>query len=222
MKIDYVTFFSIFVTDIRRMASISEKIINKIKRGGRDHFVSAADFLDITSDVTARQTLRRLEKCGMLVKINTGLWFYPKALYDVPIEYCKPESIAVELRKRYGVQSVPIPFDWLAGLNVHSENLPLYFTTGPTKQLNLNSECQVTFQHTADFTIFAFSNVKMRNAYICMKLIGRQCLTEEQIAYIKKKIHGAWNASTERDSLLFKTWMRKVIQNEDHEQIFLP
>ena len=193
------------------METISEKIQNRIKRGGRDKFVSSDDFWDLTNDATARQTLRRLEKSEMLTKIDTGLWYYPRSMYGVDIQYCKPEKIAAELKKRYGIQSAPVPSNWLIDMRVSIEDLPLYYTNGPTRQVNLWPRVQATFQHTTDLTIFAISIARVRDAYICMKLIGHEGLTDERIEYLKQKIHGLKGASFERDSMLLKPWMRKIL-----------
>lgn len=193
------------------METISEKIQNRIKRGGREHFVSSDDFMDLTNDATARQTLRRLEKSGMLTKIDTGLWYYPRSIHGVDIQYCNPEKIAAELKRRYGIQCAPIPSNWLIDMCVSIEDLPLYYTNGPTRQVNLWPNVQATFQHTTDLTIFAISIAKVRDVYICMKLIGPKGLTNEHMEYLKQKIHGLHGASFERDSMLLKPWMRKIL-----------
>lgn len=193
------------------MITISEKIQNRIKRGGRDNFVSSDDFLDLTNDATARQTLRRLEKSGMLTKIDTGLWYYPRSLYGVDITYCKPEKIATEIKKRYGIHSSPIPFGWLTDMGVSIAGLPLYYTNGSTRRVNLWPTVQATFQHTTDLTMFAMPNVKMRNAYICMKVIGPKDLTDEHIKYIKHKLNGLHGVSFEKSVMLLKPWMRKIL-----------
>lgn len=193
------------------METISEKIQNRIKRGGREHFVSSDDFLDLTNDATARQTLRRLEHSGMLVKIDTGLWYYPRSTYGVDINFCEPEKIAKELRKRYGIQSVPVPSSWLADMRLPIDDLPLYFTNGPTRQVNLWPTVQATFRHTTDLTMFAISVSKVRDAYICMKLIGQKDFIDDHLEYLNQKLHGLHSASYERDLMLLKPWMRKML-----------
>lgn len=194
------------------MESLTDRITNRIKRGGRESFFASSDFCDIANDTTVRQTLRRLEKKEMLVKIDQGLWYYPASKYGVTIEECKPERIADELKRRYGIHSARVPLHLLLELGIDTESLPYYFTSGPTRKVNWWPNVQVVFQHTSDQTMFAISSCYVCDIYISLKIIGQKNITGEQISTLKSKIAKIPAASISKNSILFKTWMRKIIQ----------
>ena len=194
------------------MEDISVRIMNKIRRGGRDKFVSSDDFSKIAGDATARQVLKRLEAKGELMKIERGLWYYPKTLIDgTPFFLCEPKRAIEGSMKKNNVRIIQIPTSLHSALHL-GENAPRFLTDGPTRHLSISDNISIEGKHSSDTRIFLFKSQKIRNTYILLKFIGEKVVNEEQLKFLDAytRDHGYGPRISEFD--LLPSWMRKKIE----------
>ncbi len=192
--------------------TISKQIENRIlkKRKGQVLFVS--DFEKIGNYETVRKTLQRLTKKGKLVRIATGIYYYPKIDTALGILYPSIETIAKSIAKRDKARIVPAGNYALYLLGL-SEQIPMnvvFLTDASTRKIKINNQ-QIIFKKTSPRNLSPKN--KLINLIIqALKNIGKENLNENHLKILKQQIKKSNEYRQIKNELHFApVWIRKII-----------
>lgn len=89
------------------MQSISNQIVTKIKKNGRGKIIFTNDFSLLGTEFVIRQTLSRLCKEGLILRLSAGIYIYPKISKLVGIVYPSVEEVVKQIAKHEKSRIVP-------------------------------------------------------------------------------------------------------------------
>src|SRR5690606_5805485 len=84
-----------------------DKIENRVLKSSKGTFFFAEDFANYTSPDNIRQSLSRLEKDGVLVRLAQGIYLKPKTDELLGVIYPSIEEIAKQIAKRDKARIAP-------------------------------------------------------------------------------------------------------------------
>lgn len=193
------------------------QIKNKIKNYKRGKIFFSEDFAIFGSPDTIRKSLQRLVYSGLIVRIATGIYWYPKKeteLYGVKISG-KPtlDEIAKAIAKRDKARIIPTGIHALNLLNL-STQVPanvVYLTDGPARRINIGTGNGILFKHTAEVKRLAYKSQFLMLIVSAMREIGEGNLTAEQLQIIKNHFSKITKQEFEADIKLIPVWIRKIL-----------
>jgi predicted transcriptional regulator of viral defense system len=89
------------------MQTSSNEIITYIKRNRRGKIFFADEFRKFGSNVAVRQTLSRLCKKQILIRLSSGIYLYPQIDSEIGIIYPSIETVAKTIAKREKMRMIP-------------------------------------------------------------------------------------------------------------------
>ncbi len=168
--------------------NISE-MMNKIEASPEGTAFIISDFTDSIGYETAKKTLARLEKKGVLRRVLRGV--YDKPAYSNLLQEVAapdPEQIAEALARSYNWTIAPSGNTALnlLGLSTQVPANWVFISSGPYKKYEFGS-VKLEFLHRADKTIAGMSQTTAM-VIEALKAIGRENVTEEHIKRLKRRL----------------------------------
>ena len=122
------------------MSSVTDKIINRIKRKSRGWVFTPRDFLDVGSRAGVDQVLSRLAKDGMIRRLDRGIYDYPKQSDLLGTLSPNPDNIA----RAMAVGDYVFPSGAMAanllGLSTQVPAKPSYLTNATTRTRKVSGQ----------------------------------------------------------------------------------
>jgi len=84
------------------MASVAQKILNRIHRNGRGWVFTPKDFLDLGARSNIDFVLHRLADAGTVQRLDRGLYYYPKSHPKIGVLTADGAQIAAAVARQYG------------------------------------------------------------------------------------------------------------------------
>jgi len=131
------------------MQSLSNKITTSIKKSGRGKIVFTKDFSLWGTEFAIRQSLSRLCKNGMIIRIASGTYLYPKISKLIGVVYPSVEEVVKQISKREKSRIIPTGLYALNKIGL-STQVPMRFvflTDGAARELKI-AGVNVKFQKT--------------------------------------------------------------------------
>ena len=197
--------------------SVENKIVEKIKNYKRGKIFFINDFALLGSADSIRQALQSLQKSGLLARVATGIYWYPKKekeLYGVKISGNPTlDEIAKAIAKRDKARIVPTGIHALNLLNL-STQVPanvVYLTDGTARQVTIGNGKGILFKHTAEVKRLAYKSEFLMLLVSALREIGENKITSEQLGIIKSHFSKITKQEFEADIKLIPVWIRKIL-----------
>ena len=184
--------------------SIIKQVEQKIKGLPKGKVFFVADFSGIGSDEAIRQSLQRLMKKELIIRLSKGIYYYPKKgkLFN-DIIYPTAEQIAKAIAKRDKARIIPTGSyaQYKLGLSTQIPMNVIYLTDGSARKISVGNQ-DITFKKASPRNLIV--EHKLSNLIIqALKELKEKDLNAE----IKEKIKRIIIKSGEKDEV------KKTIKN---------
>lgn len=146
-----------------------------------------SDFAHLNNDGIVTRALSRLEKEGVLVRLSQGLYLYPLrnqfGILRPPID-----EIAQAIAEKDKARIIPCGLTALnkLGLSTQVTMNAVYLTDATARELNIGNR-KIIFKRSAPRN-FAYKTDLFPQVVAAMKELGKDNVTDEQVATIKQVI----------------------------------
>ena len=194
------------------MVSIEKQIINKISNYKRGKIFFPTNFIKIGSSTAIRQSLKRLEEKGILIRISKGVYLYPKRHKSLGVLFPTIEEIAIAIAKRDKARIIPTGVQALNKLGL-STQVPMnvvYLTDGTPRVIKLkNGTIKFKKAPPKILTIKSETNLLIIQA---LKEIGKDNVDKDVIRKVKSIIKSVDKNLLNHDIKLAPSWIAEVIK----------
>lgn len=168
--------------------SIIKQIQQKIEGFPKGKVLFIKDFSEFGSDVAIRQSLQRITKTNLLIRLSQGIYYYPKQNDVLGIIYPTAEQIAQAIAKRDKTRIIPTGSYALFKLGL-STQIPMnvvYLTDGSARKIIVGKQ-KIIFKKTSPKNLAI--NHKLSNLIIQgLKESGENNITESVKLKLKEII----------------------------------
>ena len=204
------------------MQSSEKQIENylKEKRKGKIYFTS--DFRNIVPEGAIRMALSRLVKSQTLIRLAQGIFYYPKTDRKTGVTLLPSiEDIAEALAKRDRARIIPTGAYAMNKLGLSTQvPMKIVFLTDNVPRKVKVGRTWITFQKAATKN-FAYKSYVTMLASFALSEIGKNNVTEQDIATIASTLFQEDKEKIKKDLALTPAWIRKIIENmiDENKQI---
>ena len=199
--------------------SVENKIVEKIKNNKRGKIFFADDFALLGSADSIRQALQSLQKLGLLVRIATGIYCYPKInkFEWLDEKYLLPsiDEIAHAIAKRDKIRIVPTGEYALNALGLSSQVVMnvVYITDGAPRRIKVGEGKGILFKHSSEIRRLSFNSELLLLIDSALREIGEGKVRPHELEIIKEKLKYVTQKDIDRDIDLMPVWVRKIVLN---------
>lgn len=192
--------------------SIIKQIKQKIERLPKGKVLFITDFPELGSDVTIRQSLQRLTKKSLLIRLSQGVYYYPKQNDVLGIIYPTAEQIAQAIAKRDKARIIPTGSYALYKLGL-STQIPMNvvcLTDGSARKIEVGKQ-KITFKKTSPKNLAVTH--KLSNLVIQgLKELGKNNITENTNFKLKKIIGKSSETKKVKKNIRnAPVWIQKIV-----------
>lgn len=197
--------------------SVENKIVEKIKNYKRGKIFFADDFALLGSADSIRQALQSLQKSGLLVRVATGIYSYPKLnkFEWLNEKYILPtiDEIAHAIAKRDKIRIVPTGAYALNALGLSTQVVMnvVYITDGAARRIQVGGGRGILFKHTSEIRRLSFKSELLMLIDSALRDIGAGNVLPHELEIIKEKLKYATQKDIDRDIDLMPIWVREII-----------
>jgi hypothetical protein len=192
--------------------SVENKVLTRIRRSGRGSVFVPGDFHDLGNRQAIDFAIHRLVKQGQLRRLARGLYDYPKFHPQLGLLSPSVDAIAQALAGRDRLRLQPSAA-YAANLLHLSEQVPakaIFLTDGPSKRVKVGAR-EIVLKRTTPRAMAAAG--RMSGLIIQgLKHLGKQHVTMERIAPLRKLVSNKDRKQLERDIPLAPAWMHRFLQ----------
>lgn len=196
------------------MDSTAQKIEISIRSLKRGHIFFADDFIGLGSPEAIRQTLLRLTKAGLIIRVSQGIYCYPEIDEELGLGIIHPsyEQIAEALAERSHARIVPTGEYAMnvLGLSTQVPMNTVYLTDGPARKVDISEGRGITFKTTAPKNL-SFKNRLAMLVNSALKSIRKDNVTEEQKRHIGEILKKEDKNAVLSDLKLMPVWIRNIV-----------
>ncbi len=200
-------------TATNTMKSLNNQIVETIKKKGRGSIIFTKDFSLLGSEFAIRQSLYRLCKDGMLVRLAAGTYLYPKISKLLGIVYPPVEEVVKQIAKREKSRVVPTGLYALNKIGL-STQVPMRFvflTDGAARELKI-AGIDVKFQKTIAKNL-AFKGKVTVLVVFALKEIGKNNATPNELKRINELLQHESKEVIIHDAKLAPNWIAEILLN---------
>ena len=197
--------------------SVEYKIIRKIKNHKRGKIFFADDFALLGSADSIRQALQSLQKSGLLVRIATGIYSYPKInkFEWLGEKYLLPsiDEIAHAIAKRDKIRIVPTGEYALnvLGLSTQVVMNVVYITDGAPRRIKVGDGKGILFKHTSEVRRLSFNSELLMLIDSALREVGEGKVRPHELEIIKEKLSYVTQKNLDRNIDLMPVWVRETV-----------
>ena len=197
--------------------SVEYKIIRKIKNHKRGKIFFADDFALLGSADSIRQALQSLQKSGLLVRIATGIYSYPKInkFEWLGEKYLLPsiDEIAHAIAKRDKIRIVPTGEYALnvLGLSTQVVMNVVYITDGAPRRIKVGDGKGILFKHTSEVRRLSFNSELLMLIDSALREVGEGKVRPHELEIIKEKLSYVTQKDLDRNIDLMPVWVRETV-----------
>lgn len=197
------------------MQSIENKIFINIKKCGRGKEFFASDFSTYGEAKAVSKALSNLVKKQVLIKLATGIYYYPKIdkKLGLGILYPSLDTVAEAIAKRDKARIVPTGIYALNRLGL-STQVPanyVYLTDGSSRRIKIGNGKGILLKHTAPKNL-AFKNDLAMLITFALKEITQPGVAQEHLDRLKYILQQVPKEHILQDAKLMPEWIKKIIQ----------
>lgn len=195
------------------MSSYTEKISNKINSFDANKVFFANDFLDIASNATVRQILKRLADEDKIKRVIDGFYYNPK--YSELIgeyEAVSIHELALAIARKYNWNIAPYNSTALnlLGLSTQVPTHYKYISSGRYKEYKIGD----TILEFKKVNPGEIANMSLKTATViqAIKSLGKENITNEVIQKIRKNLTEKEKIDLMNESKSVPSWIYEVIR----------
>ncbi|QHB64491.1 DUF6088 family protein [Streptococcus pyogenes] len=195
------------------MSSYTEKISNRINDFGSHKVFFANDFLDIASNATVRQILKRLADEDKIKRVIDGFYYNPK--YSELIgeyEAVSIHELALAIARKYNWNIAPYSSTALnlLGLSTQVPTHYKYISSGRYKEYKIG-DTVLEFKKVNPGEI---ANMSLKTATViqAIKSLGKENITNEVIQKIRENLTEKERKDLMNESKSVPSWIYEVIR----------
>jgi len=196
------------------MQTIETEIKIHISKRRRGKIYFAKDFQSLGSDGAIRIALMRLVNDKILLRIARGIFYFPIVDEELGINLLPSiENVAEALAKRDKARIIPTG-DYAKnklGLSTQVPTNVVFFTDTTPRKVKLGKS-KITFKKAASKN-FAYKSYITMLIVFALAEIGKDLVTDEDIAIITPILLKEDKNKIEKDLPLIPAWVRKIIKN---------
>ncbi|MEN9303385.1 MAG: hypothetical protein RL264_1814 [Bacteroidota bacterium] len=194
------------------MKSIDDKVIIKFKKAKRGSLFFVDDFLSFGTAKAVAKALERLVGKGEISRVARGV--YARLEKDPILGELKPttEKIAQAIAKRDKARIIPTGTLALNALGL-STQIPMnvvYLSDGAARKINLGRR-KIIFKKTAPKNLAVIGKISSL-VIQALKEIGKDKVTENEIAIVLEKLKKEEVYRLEHDIKLAPEWIRVIMR----------
>ena len=171
------------------MQSVEDKILTSLKKSGRGIAFTPVRFAHYGSASAVQKAIERLNEAGQIIRVARGVYCYPKIETELGLGVIYPtfDEIALCLANRDRTLIAPAGAYAVnkLGLSTQVPMNAVYVTNGEGRKVEIRNGRSIVFKHAAPKT-FAFESSFAQLVFIALKEIGKENLSQEQIATLKQ------------------------------------
>ncbi|MDR1022190.1 MAG: DUF6088 family protein [Prevotellaceae bacterium] len=193
--------------------SLNNKIITTVKKKGRGKIIFTKDFFLLGTEFAIRQSLSRLCKDGMLVRLAAGTYLYPKISKLTGIVYPSVEEVVKQIAKREKSRIVPTGLYALNKIGL-STQVPMRFvflTDGAARKLKI-ADINVKFQKTIAKNL-SFKGKLTILVVFALKEIGKDNVRQDELKRINELLLHESREVIIHDSKIAPNWIARILLN---------
>ena len=198
------------------MESVKDKIFEVIKSKGRAKFWFADDFIACGNNDSVRKALQALTNEGTILRITTGVYYYPKIDKQLGLGMLLPskEDIAFAIAKHDGIKIAPTGAFALnaLGLTTQMQTKVVFLTNARARQINLGEGRYIQFLHSSAQRLFTYRSFVMILIIQALLALGETNITDE----VRQVIHERKSQVNDRDFIhdikLAPIWAQEILK----------
>lgn len=166
---------------------LTKEIRNTIESNGSNKLYMVQDFAYLNNDGLVTRTLSRLEKEGVLIRLSQGIYLYPSR-NKFGILRPSIEEIAYAVAEKDKARIIPSGLTALnkLGLSTQVTMNAVYLTDATARELTIGNR-KIIFKRSVPRN-FAYKTDLFPLIVAAMKELGKDGVTDEQVAIIKQAI----------------------------------
>lgn len=166
---------------------LTKEIRNTIESNGSNKLYMVQDFAYLNNDGLVTRTLSRLEKEGVLIRLSQGIYLYPSR-NKFGILRPSIEEIAYAVAEKDKARIIPSGLTALnkLGLSTQVTMNAVYLTDATARELTIGNR-KIIFKRSVPRN-FAYKTDLFPLIVAAMKELGKDNVTDEQVAIIKQAI----------------------------------
>ncbi|GHU94954.1 hypothetical protein FACS1894156_3830 [Bacteroidia bacterium] len=195
------------------MQSIKNQIETTIKKNGRGKIIFTKDFSLLGNEFVIRQSLSRLCKEGMILRLAGGTYLYPKISKLIGTVYPSVEEVVKQIAKREKSRIVPTGLYALNKIGL-STQVPMRFvflTDGAARELTI-AGVKVKFQKTIAKNL-AFKGKLTILVVFALKEIGKDNWQKNELQRINELLSHETKEIIIHDAHLAPNWIAQIMLN---------
>lgn len=194
--------------------SISNKILECIKKKRRGKIFFAEDFKQFGTAENVRFVLFSLCKKNILIRLATGIYYYPKMdrKLGLGVLYPSYDEIIKEISKRDRARIVPTGIYALNRLGL-STQVPanfVYLTDGSARRIKIGPRKGILLKHTSPKNLAFKSDLAMLITF-ALKEIKKDRVTPEHLERLKQILKEVPKEEIIQDIELMPAWIKNLI-----------
>lgn len=166
---------------------LTKEIRNTIESNGPNKLYMVQDFAYLNNDGLVTRVLSRLEKEGVLIRLSQGIYLYPSR-NKFGILRPSIEEIAYAVAEKDKARIIPSGLTALnkLGLSTQVTMNAVYLTDAAARELTIGNR-KIIFKRSVPRN-FAYKTDLFPLIVAAMKELGKDNMTDEQVAIIKQAI----------------------------------
>jgi hypothetical protein len=194
------------------VASIEDKLLRAIKRGGTGQCFTARNFLRLGGPEAVWQALSRLERRGIIRRLAKGLYDYPRRHPGIGLLSPEPEAVAKAITERDASQLQPTGA-YAANLLGLSEQVPAkveFLTSGPGRKVKIGRR-EIILKSTVPRNMATAGRIS-GTVIQALRHIGKDHVSPDHVAQLRKRLSGGERAQLWEDRLNAPMWLLPILE----------
>ena len=196
--------------------SIKDIISQRITKCGRGRFWLIRECEDVADYESVRKAFQRLTQEGKLIRIEKGIYWYPKIDTELGLGVLLPgtEEVAMAIAKRDNIRVAPSAAFAQNALGLSTQvpaNVVLY-TDGPGRRVKRGTGKGILFLHTSDMSRFAYKSRLMQLIAIALTNYGEKDVRDSDIDIIRPFLQHVSKKDFAHDIKLMPIWLQNKLK----------
>lgn len=192
--------------------SVSDRIMQRVRRSGRGSVFASSDFLDLGSRSAVDAALSRLAKGDRLRRLAPGLFDYPRTSDLLGLLSPSADAVAKALAREGGGK---LQLDGAAtanalGVSTQVPARPVYLTDGPPRKVKIGRQI-VTLKHVSPRYLPA-PGKPAGAVFQAVRWLGRDGVTTDTVDRLRKALGPRDRDDLRKIATTAPSWTRPVLQ----------
>lgn len=195
--------------------SVEKQVFKKISDYKRGKIFFPKDFSQIGSSQSIRQSLNRLEKKDVLIRLTHGIYLYPKRHKMLGVLLPTLDEIAQAISKRDKTRIIPTGVQALnkLGLSVQVPLNIVYLTDGSSRTIQIGNG-SIKFKKATP-KLLSIKSETVILVIQAMRELGKENVGSKEMKRIREVLQGVEPDLLEHDLKKAPVWILELIKSKD-------